>query len=196
MAEKINLMEIERKVWTSYFQDGFWEIFFGLMALTAGLRGLTDNVLFTFGILLAVLVSVLGKKYITVPRMGMVRFSNPRRDRQIKMFVLLGVSIVALLVLMIIPGALNLQISTSPIMAVWIALIFGLLAYLLEFKRLFVYGLFFAGSEAVWGMFGMPLGPIAHLVSGIIILAVGLVVLTRFLKKYPLPAGVKSHGKE
>jgi len=187
MVEKINLKEMEKKAWTSYFQDGFWGIFFGLMSLTAGLRVLTDNVLFIFGILLAVLVSMLGKKYITVPRMGVVRFANPRKGKQIKMFVLLGSSIVALPILMMIIGALNPQIQTSPIMAVWIALIFGLLAYLLQFRRLFVYGLFFAGSELVWGIFGMPFGPLAHLVSGIIILAVGLVVLARFMKKYPKP---------
>ena len=85
-----DLKKIESKVWTSYFKDGLWDIFFGLMLLTMGLRTLTDNVLFTFGMLAAVLVHILGKRWITVPRLGVVRFSETRRKKRSFLIYLIG----------------------------------------------------------------------------------------------------------
>lgn len=80
------------------------------------------------------------------------------------------------------------KIPISPIMAISIALVFGLLAYYMDFRRLYAYGLLFAMPELLRGLFGKPTGPIVPTVSGIVILLVGLVVFMRFLRKYPLPA--------
>jgi len=74
-------------------------------------------------------------------------------------------------------------------------LIFGLLAYYMDFPRLYVYGLLFAVSialtEALWPS---SVASIAFIVSGIIALLIGLVMLIRFLSKYPLPAEMKTYG--
>ena len=44
MVPDVDLKEIERKVWTSYFQDGLWDIFFGLLfAIGAVLWELLGN---------------------------------------------------------------------------------------------------------------------------------------------------------
>lgn len=191
MGEKINLKEIERKAWTSYFEDGFWDIFMGLLMLTTGIRSLTDNVWFTLGILAALLISVIGKKLITIPRIGRVKFGPARKVKQKKLAAVLIISVLVTLALLLLPhsGLALPKISISPIMAIWIAVIFGLLAYYMDFGRLYAYGLLFAISEVLWGLFGKPIGPIAHTVSGIVILFIGLVLLTRFLHKYPLPGG-------
>jgi hypothetical protein len=171
MAEKINLKELERKAWTTYFEDGFWDLFFGIMFLTAGLRGLTDNVLFTLGIFVALVVFIIGKRTITIPRIGKVKFGQIRRDRQLKVFVMIIVSLIAIMALLLLPqsGIALANIPTSPIMAIWIALFFAMLAYLMDFRRLYLYGLMFAMSEFLWGLFGKPLGPISNIVFGIIV---------------------------
>ena len=182
MPEKINLNELEKKAWTTYFEDGFWDIFFGVILITMGVRSLTDNVWFTFGIFGAVLINIAGKRFITTPRLGHVKFGSGRQKKQLKIGVMILISLLAILVL----GTVMAK-TTFPVMAIWLAVFFGLLAYLMDFPRLFAYGLIFATSEVIWSMFGEPLGPIADLIFGAIILLVGLAVLTRFLKKYPKP---------
>ena len=191
MSERIDLKEIERRAWTSYFQDGLWDIFMGILMLTVGIRTFTDNVWYTLLILAAVLVPLVGKKFITVPRIGWVRFGPARIARTAKMTGVIIVSVLATLAFLLLPysGLAFPRTWTSPMMAVLIAVAFGLLAYYLDFGRLFAYGLLFAMSEVLWGMFGRPIGPMAHTVSGIVALIVGLVVLVRFLQRYPIPKG-------
>ena len=91
-----------------------------------------------------------------------------------------------LLLVLLSLGTLMTQ-TTFPVMAVWLAVLFSLLGYLMDFSHFYVYGLLFATSEVIWGVYGEPYGPIANLVFGVIILLVGLSVLNRFLKKYPKP---------
>jgi len=182
MTENLNLKELERKAWTSYFEDGFWDLFFGVILITMGVRSLTDNVFFTFGIFGAVLVHILGKRYITTPRIGRVKFGPKRQKRQMKIMVIILISLLVLLSL----GTLTTQ-TAFPVMALWLAVLFSLLGYMMDFSHFYIYGLIFAISEVIWSVYGEPYGPIANLIFGAIILLVGLAVLTRFLKKYPKP---------
>ena len=61
----------------------------------------------------------------------------------------------------------------SPMVTVWIAVIFGVLAYYLDFWRLFAYGLLFAISEVLSGLFGGYIGAMAQTISGIAVLLIG-----------------------
>jgi len=117
MTGKINLKEIERKAWMSYFEDGLWDIFMGLLMLTTGIRSLTDNVWFTLGIFAALLISVIGKKLITIPRIGRVKFGPARKVKQKKLAAVLIVSVLATLALLLLPhsGLALPKISISPI---------------------------------------------------------------------------------
>ena len=190
MTEKINLKEIERKAWTTYFQDGLWDIFIASMMLTMAIRTLTDNVWFTLGMFTGVPILVLGKKYITIPRLGFVKFSQFRMMRKIKIVASIGIAVTATvgLVLLINMGWESPKFVTSLGMAVFLALTFGLIAYFLDFKRLFIYGLMFAINEIIWGHFGEPTGPYVVLIFGSVVLVIGLVILVLFLHKYPSPA--------
>lgn len=190
MSQNISLKEIERKVWTSYFEDGLWDIFLGLLMLTGGIRGLTDNLWFYLMLLPAALAPTLGKKFVTIPRMGLVKFGSARKVKRKKVVAVLIISVLATLALLLLSlsGLALPKIPISPIIAIFYAGVFGLLAYYTDFRRLYAYGLFFAISEVLWGVFGKPIGPIVDTVSGILILLVGLVVFIRFLRKYPIPA--------
>ena len=83
MSHTINLKELERKAFRSTFQDGLWDMYLGFLLLTMGmgpvLPSLNKSVMWTLVILL--MLSVLawlafwaGKKFITTPRMGLVKF--------------------------------------------------------------------------------------------------------------------------
>ena len=193
MPETVSLKEIERKAWTSYFEDGLWDIFLGSMLLIGGIRSLTDNVWYTLLVLSLAIVLPLGKKLITIPRLGYVKFGPARKLKLGKAKAALVISVLAVFALFLLPvlfthsGLPLPRMPISPIMAVWIAAFFGLLAYYLDFKRLYVYGLLYGISEVLWGQFGKPVGPVTQTIIGIAILVIGLVVFVRFLGKYPLP---------
>lgn len=198
MAERISLKEVERKAWTSYFEDGLWDIFLGAMLLIGGIRSVTDYVWYTLLILPLILVFMLGKRLITTPRLGHVKFGPSRKAKQEKAMVALIISVLAILSLLLLRNsglALPPKVLISPMMAVWIAVIFGVLAYYLDFWRLFAYGLLFAISEALWGLFGGYIGAMAQTISGVAVLLIGLFVLARFLRKYPQPAEATSDVK-
>lgn len=197
MSQNINLKELELKAWTSYFQDGLWDIFMGLLMLTMGIRELTDNVWSTFGVGAAVLVSLVGKKFITVPRIGRVKFGPARKAKQRKLMAVVGIAVLATLILLLttLLGLDTPQAVVAPILVICIALVFGLMAYYMDFRRLYAYGLLFAISMALWETLEEPIGPIAFSVSGGIALLIGLVVLIRFIHKYPKTAeGPPSEG--
>lgn len=189
MAERISLKEVERKAWTSYFEDGLWDIFLGAMTLIGAIRSLTDNVWYTLLIVPLILLLPVGKRFITTPRLGYAKFGPARKSKLEKLTAGLIISVLAVLaLLLLIYSGLSLPgIPISPMMAVWIAAFFGVLAYYLDFRRLYAYGLLYAISEVLWGQFGKSIGAITQTISGIAILLIGLAVFVRFLRKYPLP---------
>jgi hypothetical protein len=92
MSTRINLKELERKAWRSVFQDGLWDIYLGFLLLTMGmgpvLPSLDTSVIWTLAMLLtfsvlAWLAFWAGKKFITTPRMGLVKF-GPQRKAKLK----------------------------------------------------------------------------------------------------------------
>jgi hypothetical protein len=189
MTEEIDLREIEKKAWTAYFQDGLWDIFIASMMLTMAIRTLTDNVWFTLGMFIGVPIIVIGKKFITIPRLGLVKFSQFRMVRQIKLVASIGIAVCATVGLLILIniGWESPKVVTSLGMAVFLALTFGLIAYFLDFLRLSIYGLMFAINEIIWGHFGEPTGPYVALIFGSAVLVIGLIILVSFIRKFPLP---------
>ena len=79
MSQMINLQDVERRAWTLYFQDGLWDIFFGLLFLGGGLRALTGNLWYYLLVAAGVLVLILGKRWITLPRLGQINTARSAR---------------------------------------------------------------------------------------------------------------------
>jgi hypothetical protein len=204
-----NLTEIEKKAYRSTFQDGIWDIFLGLSLLVLAVGALLSNSgasqRLTMTILIALEAAVLlafiaGKKRITVPRMGFVRF-GPKRRRKIRKsrIVLLGsvgAGVVILLAALLIQGSAAGQSKLRLLLpAAWAAnavIVFGLLAYYLDCARLYAYGVLFAlpvpFDMIVKEFVGVNLSPIAFAVPAIVMLIVGTGLLVSFLRDCPLPA--------
>ncbi|MFQ6087917.1 MAG: hypothetical protein ACE5K0_03325 [Candidatus Methanofastidiosia archaeon] len=190
MVQNMNLKELERKTWKSYFQDGLWDIFLGMMMLLGGIRGLTDNVWFTLMMLPAILIIPLGKKFITIPRIGYVKFGSERKGKlkKLKAVVIISVFATFVVLLLVLSGRdMGTKEIQTIIQAVGFPLVFSLMAYHMDFERLYVYGLFFAAGAVLWELYGSPIGPIAFSVSGSITLLIGLILLIRLLRDYPIP---------
>jgi len=212
MTENINLKEIERKAYLSYFQDGLWEIFMGLFLIGSSISSLLPendlariiNTIFTV-LLIPFLAFGLGKKYITIPRLGMVKFGPKRKAKRNKLAVVTTIVVVPSTVLFIlaifhkIPVDLVNWLNTpygSPLAFGLLILIFFYLgAYFTDFKRLYIYGAMFAISmflselsyiynrSLIWHFL-----PFA--IYGAIFLVVRLIYLGKFIRKYPKPVAI------
>ena len=193
MTQAIDLKEIEKKVWTSTFENGISDIGIGLVLLVSTICQMFNDERFYLYPLFIVpaLFIIIAKKYITVPRMGLVKFSRERNKKRYMLFLVMTISIVFLLMLTT-KGLLQQLPMTSLIVGAIVFIIPCSIAYFLNWDRMYIYAvlftLSFALNEVTIANTGViASGAYAWLISGMMITVVGIVYLVRFMKKYPLP---------
>ena len=207
MSERLNLKELEHKAWRSFFDDGLWDIYLGLLLGLMGISGLLDrsglSEDWAMGIYIGLLILVMlafwaGKRFITVPRIGLVKFGRERKVRRIKTALVLFASVVIGLIVMLVTS--EVKRGTAPnipwgtllpvIWALNMLVVFGLMGYFLDFQRLYFIGLLYAITiplnEILLIQTGIKYGPYLFLAFGLIIVMVGSVYLVRFLRNYPV----------
>jgi hypothetical protein len=207
MSTKINLKELELKAWKSVFQDGLWDIYLGLLLLAMAVWALLSDVGFSESLgmaifigleVLAMLVLWAGKKIITVPRMGRVKFGPKRKAKLtwvrgvLLLSVLVGAGVFVAGLAM--RGNLFEQLNAAFFFpAAWMVnamVVFSLGAYFLDFSRLYLIGVMYALPVPLDILFrkfvDIDLSFIAFGVPAMVILIVGSVMLVRFLRDYPL----------
>lgn len=193
MNGQLDLKELEQKAFRSFYQDGIWDIFFGLMMLAMYTFTLFNNLenkaLRVLGMLFieifALFFLIYGKKLITAPRLGNVKFGEKRKRRLLYIF---GVNLFSVIVLAVLAWVQNaypdlLSISNSEIihsvgMGVWIAFITSIMAYFLDFNRLYIYSLIYGSTFALVLLLDIPL---LFLGAALLILVPGVVIFARFL---------------
>lgn len=201
MSEKIDVKKIERKAYMSYHQDGLWDIFLGAIILAWGVSMMTEMASMS-GVWFVVLFPLLmaAKRRITYPRLGYAEVPRARKSK-LQMTILLGiVMLLGVLVLLLWTSQLGssslrdwlrryFEIAFGAMVAI-VLCIMGLIHWI---KRLYVYAvvmfLGFAGAHRF--NFHMKFSFIA---AGAIILLSGVVLLIRFLRKYPLPERMASRS--
>lgn len=202
MSHQIDLQAVERRAWTLYFQDGLWDIFLGLLFLGGGLRSLADHRWFYLLIAAGVLLFILGKRWITAPRLGQIQFSKQRRARQdvVRLVALAVMLFTAAVFVLAVTGQ---ELSAIPVGWIFVILVPGLfllMAYMLDFTRLYGYTILIAIYVVMTELVGDPAAAWAQIVAGLVPLAVGIVLLVRFLRRYPavdeeMLAGGQSNGQ-
>jgi len=221
MSQTISLKEIERKAWTSYFQDGLWDIFFGLLLVSSAVNTWLSDTGVPFSTRIPTYIGIMvlgglvlwaGKRFITVPRMGRIKFGPARKAKLNWVRVVLFISVLVIAALFFAglgikndwlqrpEGWLTGRTSiASAFVTLNFLVVFSLMAYFMDFKRLYLYGVLFALQEVV----GVGLRELADVdigffigsaISAVIVLLIGMVVLVRFLREYPLPAVEVSDG--
>jgi len=216
MIEKINLKEIERKAYRSFFQDGIYDVVWGIMLIGFGLSPLLKNIglarplnIVVFPIL-ALVILLVGKKYITTPRLGVVKFGPKRKSDKQKMWKLASIIMLIQIILILLIkneafsslGEMHKSNSIIPlIVSLFLVTFSAIIAHFLGFPRFFLFGLMMAISYPAAGILykyiGAPLdGLIPFCISGLILVFYGIVLLIRFLKKYPKSELEVSHVKK
>jgi len=207
MKEPIDLKKLEQKAWTSYYQDGLWDIYLGLLlfilALTSTLlEGLLGDLL-KYVVYLVLIASAwglfqAGRRLITIPRLGMAKFSSQRRKKKKRLSLVLGAFVLVNVLLIFFTVAANRYPATwgrlmPGGLAVWIFIgvfvgsAIASIAYFNDFTRGYyiavVYGLTFSMVEVLNN-------PLVFWAGGPLVLVPGLVLFARFLRQHPLPPAV------
>lgn len=200
MATDVNLKEIERKVFKSYFHDGLWDIYGAFFLLGCGLTIVSGWDYLIAVVAAPAIVLLLFRQRIVQPRLGRVKFS-PERQSKTKRATL--VAVITLTFTMLLGVGFFVLFSTNSVtgwLDIWMenysfatfggiqALLVAVAAYIVGVRRYYIYAALvfisyiFGGILRSNDMEGIPI-----LIAGSIILISGAVILTRFLRKYPLP---------
>ncbi len=206
MADKLSLKQLEAKAWKSVYNDGIWDIYLGLLLMTMAINtriartGLSEGAV--MGIYIAMTVVAMGvlfagKRLITVPRLGRVKFGE-RRKIQIKRTrliltasVLVGIIafLVTVYVLKFRPAWFNFEVMIGTLWVVNVLAVFGLAGYWLQFRRLYLIGAMYAISVPldmfVTKTFDIDIALYTFGIPALVILVVGTVVLVRFVRSTP-----------
>ena len=124
MNADIDLKKIEKKSWTVYFQDGLWDIYMGMLMLVIGINIFIDNEWFTWLMIAPILLIILGKRFITTPRLGRVRFGSERQKKRIAVFIVIALAVICGIVLV------TFSANGDPLPKAAAAAVFGMSAIL------------------------------------------------------------------
>ena len=100
MNGSMDLKMLERNAWRSYHQDGLWDIYLGLLLwdlallLNSSIEWIESDLVRYLAYLVliggAFLIFWAGKRFITAPRLGRVKFGPARKRRQLHLALILA----------------------------------------------------------------------------------------------------------
>jgi len=199
MSTKKDFNTLKQKVFLAYHQDGILDLAAGTVVFGFGLNMLTGNIVFLMMGWMAMMLYFLMKQWITIPRFGYVRFESKDKTAA-KGFVSVGIGVLVLFFFVALKFFIDRQPS-SPEMQALIqryhmvplsGMLFGLpalaAALYLGLKRFYLYALLAIGLPALGALVEIETY-IPIVATGLTILAFGAVLLTAFLRKYPLSNG-------
>jgi hypothetical protein len=207
MQTPVSLKSAERKVFQLTFADGLWDVLIGCFALQFAIAPLLSRTLGDFWSSaiflpfwgLVYLAIWLTRKYVVTPRLGMVKFGKPRQGRLRRLgLVMLGANllmlvlgILAAVIMSNVPDRSSINLLGnifSSLLGLFLLAGFSLAAYLLDYSRLYLYGLllFLAPPVGEWlytsygaAHHGFPI--VFGFTAGVMILA-GLMSFLQLLK--------------
>jgi hypothetical protein len=200
MDTKMDLKEMERRAWTTYFQDGIWDMFLGLVLVNMGLGVILyaqwsalPRISASLGVsVIGITLFWIGKRYITIPRLGVVKFGSKRRKNRKHLLLIVLFSVVITFTILIFSMLSNSDILVGfsmpsvNYMGIFISILVGAtmiaIAYFNDFLRGYYIAFLFAISILIRELFGITW---IFLLNGAFIIIPGIVLFFRFLRKYP-----------
>ena len=201
MTEKIDLKKVEKQTYRFTFSDGLYDMAYGSLIFFIAIAPILREILYPsyiiFLVLPAPLILILGKRFITVPRIGIAKFSQKRTKSRNKIGLLIAIlfPITVVLVVLTYLGIYNIKVGgyIVPIGAgLFVLILLSTIAYIMDYPHFYLYavsiGLGIPLASLLKPIFGDPMHYIISFgISGTLILIYGIFTLTKFIKKYPIP---------
>ena len=207
MAEETQFERLEKKAYLSHHQDGLLDLLIGQIMLGLGL-GMASDWMGGQAILgfLPIALYVPLKNRITIPRIGYVEFiPRPSREALLKIGypLLICTFMVFLLLTARAPEGVTPGVKVWAPSEVWPALrlwlegkeplifgmamfvVFGIVGLATEIRRIFVYAVLGLTTMIGSQLFNVRISIPMFVISGIAY-TIGIILLIRFLRKYPL----------
>ena len=192
----LDMKEIERKAYTTLSEDGIVDVVIGLGFLSWGISLALGPTAF-IGLIGPFLFGIwyFGKRNLTIPRIGLIipseKMENKFRNFSIFLFAL-GLIVLAGILLWQLGGDSLLANHSLGILGLVIAGGICIIAFLLKANRLYGYAMLlflaFAVGESLSGRItDLDTFVLSVIIAAALITLSGLVILIRFLRKYPLP---------
>jgi hypothetical protein len=212
----LDLRKVERKAFRFTYEDGLLDMYMGAVVMGMAVFMYRPEAGYssanTIGLVVIMAVGNIlfwaGKKLITLPRMGQVRF-GPARKRKIRtLAIILGLVVLvqAGMVGLTALGWLNPEVgaqvngfladhglerlAVATVGSLFVGPAMILIAYFIDFTRGYYIAVMMSLAVFLMILVNRPIYPVV--IGGLIILP-GLVLFVRFLKKYPLPQESVSH---
>lgn len=193
MSEKSELKNASRMIFLFYTEDGLIDLAIGLVIFGFGGLLILDMPGFV-GVLGLVSIGLwyLGKRFICMPRTGIIRLEQAMQKKLTGFFVvmiILGIGVLSMLFTRL--GSLKPGGHPLMMLALVLALGISVLGLIMKVNRLYFYAILifaaFSGGAVMNGLVeGSDVFILSVIGTGLIILAAGTVVLARFIRKYPI----------
>jgi len=201
MNEKIDLKKVEKQTYRFTFTDGLYDMAYGSLLIFIAIAPILREILYPSYILFMVLppslIFLLGARFITVPRIGIVRFNQKRTKSRNKIGLLIAIlfPITVVMVVLTYLGLYNIKVGgyIVPVGAgVFVLVLLSVIAYILDYPHFYLYavsiGLGIPSAALLKPIFGEPLHYLISFgISGSLIFIYGTITLVKFIKKYPVP---------
>jgi hypothetical protein len=191
MTTQLDLRALELKAWKSTHEDGFLDMVLGGMLLVGYLRDVTGQRAVTLLQLALPVLYIIAKHFITVPRIGLVKFGARREARRTRLMFVIGGSVLLMVALYLLLASGTIMGSAARpglldvLMSAMLFAIFAAMGRLLDLPRMYAIAAVFAAANLARGYTRSPL---VHLVAGLVIFLPGLFLCIRFLWHYRLPS--------
>ena len=196
MCTQLDMKEIERQAYMSYHEDGLIDIAIGIVFAAWGIL-LAVSLPALIGLLGLVAIGIwyAGKRFLTIPRTGILKPSQKMQSRlnNLAVFMLvLGLAALVGVLLSILSRSDLLADHSLGLVGLLVAVGISIGAFVLNANRLYAYALLlfaaFAGGEILnANVSAFDAFILSVILAGTLIMLSGLVVLIRFLRRYPLP---------
>jgi hypothetical protein len=195
MTENIDLKEIRRQVYLFYSEDGLADLGVGLMIFGFGALLMADAP-YLVGLLgvVAYIVWYLGKQTLVIPRVGSIQPGPQIKRRLFGYFLNLFLFGAGALAFYLVGGgekSFTASISSLMVFGLVVGLGISTLGLALKASRFYFYGLLVFAAMVVGELLVASITAVdpflvAVISAGGIITLSGLIILIRFLSKYPL----------
>lgn len=200
MKKGLSISSIEKDMFSTRLSDGFIDFILSSLLLQFSLAvflsrngydGFFGYIFLSLISLLMIFLAFIIRKYVTEPLMGNVKFSKKRVNRVNTFFVVAVIILVCVVVFMIFSASLSLfsnkllQLLIFPLIFL---IIFSGFGYVMNLRRLYIYGiaslfLIFVGALLDQLLSSIWLYPIAILLISLIMLTVSVILLINFVKQ-------------